>query len=162
MSREIGKTEIERIKGEFSDIKERGEEIIREGTNVDSAIKNINMDGLDPDDIAAKETAINDYHKDFESEIQEDVTETTAEVQSDAKSEVAGLESDKSKVDEAKSEFTNIAGMSEIGSENADKAASKMEQSSSEYGDIINDGNAAMEKADEDARNLKAQMGGLL
>lgn len=161
MSREIGKTNIENIKGKFSEIKERGDEIVGEGTKIDSGLKGINLDGLDPDDVNAKDEAVDKYHEDFSKEIQENVTETTAEIQSEAKAEVSGLESDRTRVDDAKAEFTNIAGMSEIGSENANKAASKMEQSSLEYENIINDGNAAMEKADEDARNLQSLMGGL-
>ncbi len=161
MSRETGKMNIEKIKGEFSEIQERGNEIVNEGENVDSRLKRISMEGMDPDDIAVKESVDEGMRRDYQNEVQESVTETTDEVKSEGKSEISGLESDKSRIDDAKNEYTEIAGMSEIGSENAEKGASKMEQSSAEYSDIINDGNSAMEKADENARKIEDKISAL-
>lgn len=161
MNREMGKNKLEDTKGKFEQIGETGDDIATKAEQIDSGLNNINLDGLDAEDIAAKDAATEGYKADFDSAVDEKISSPTNDVRETASSDVEQLNESKDRVNDARTQFENISGVSDIGSNNAEQASSQMETSVSDYENIIEDNKAAMEAAEQRAQEVKNRVGGL-
>lgn len=161
MNREMGKNKLEDTKDKFEQIGEAGDDIASKAEQIDSGLNNINLDGLDAEDIAAKDAATEGYKADFDSAVDEQISSPTNDARETASSDVEQLNESKDRVNDARTQFENISGISDIGSNNAEQASSQMETSVSDYENIIEDNKAAMEAAEQRAQEIKNRVGGL-
>lgn len=161
MNREMGKRKLEQTKEKFENISETGDEVVSKAEQVDAIFDTTDFEGLDSEDIAAKDSAIDGYKTDFDSALDEQIINPTNEVKGEAGSNVEQLLDYKNRVDEAREKFEQAAGVSEIGSQNSEQAGSQMEISSMEYEQIIEQNNSAIEKAEQSVQEKRNLLGGL-
>ena len=137
MSRiETGKaqSDLEDVERKREAIGEQAEQYVSEGTETDHLLKEgIDTEGLDSAIAESQETAINDYHNEYENVIQKEVLEPgeesidrTGELNDD-------VTESKEVVDEDIEVMNEAEGISEVGRQSAETAKSTMEGVSEQY-----------------------------
>lgn len=163
INREMGKNNLEGTSEKAESIREAGDTRVNEAQEIDGQLKQIEgqIEGLDSEDIQAFNETTADYGDSFSEAIQNEVTEPTNEIGQRGREDISGLNENKEKAEGIKSTYENIAGVSDVGSDIGNAAASQMEQSANEYGNIIDEYNGLLEEAENDAKNKEGIIEGL-
>ncbi len=161
MNRETGKSKLEGTKGKFESIRETKDEIIGEAEQIDGLLDGINLEGCDADDVSALDGSKSGYSRDFGGAVSEQVEDPTNEGVKESQDDMSELNEGKEQVEAARSNFEQAAGVSDIGSSNAESGARQMEQSSNEYTEIIEGNQAAIDAAQDVAQDAASRLSDL-
>jgi hypothetical protein len=136
---------------------DKGKEYVTDGREIKAILDSI-VRTMDEDDVMVIDKTEGGYNRDFHSAFESDV-QTKGEMTEAIETEVTNEASaEREKVDDAKSELSNVEGISDVGRNNATEGIQHMEQSSNEYEESIESANQILDRTLREINELQESL----
>ena len=150
---------VTEIKEKSNETLESGDQMTNEAEQISSILDGITLQ--DSEDVESIEGAAEGYQGSFDAAFESDIESAGDEIseQGEQINEEAGAELEN--VESGISSLENAGGVSEIGKENAESAASALEGSASEYEGIIDNSTDIVSDTQQSIQSLKSDLSGI-